>query len=62
LKGPFDPTGRLRMTPGFDIAAAMTSVFFCDTLMEKVAVRPPGFDGRLHRRRAMARSKKPIDV
>jgi hypothetical protein len=25
LNGPFDPTGRLRMTPGFDMAAAMTS-------------------------------------
>jgi hypothetical protein len=24
LNGPFDPTGRQRMTPGFDIAAAMT--------------------------------------
>ena len=54
LNGPSDPTGRLRTTPGFDMVAATTSAIAAllgDTLMEKIAPRAPGFQGRLHRRR-----------
>jgi hypothetical protein len=43
-KGPSDPPGRLRTTPGFAMVAAMMSgswLSFGRTLMEKIAVGAP---------------------
>ena len=54
LKVSFEPTARLRTTPGLAIVAAMiagSSIFLGEALMEKVALRTPGLQSRLHRRR-----------
>jgi hypothetical protein len=52
LKGPFDPTGRLRMTPGLDMVAATTSGWsLCFAAPWWKRFRAPHLQGRLHRRR-----------
>jgi hypothetical protein len=53
-KGPSDPTGRLKMTPGFNMVAATTSgssLSFATPRWKRLLFAPQAFQAGLHRRR-----------
>lgn len=65
LKDPSDPTGRLRTTPGFFMAAAMTSgssLSFAAPWWKRLLSAPHASRAAFMEGAAIARSKKPSEV